>query len=127
MTGFAERFAKTEKIYLLSHSVGLMPSNAEEHLQQNFFEPWRASTSELWDHWLGSIEGFRAALGELFGVTPQSVCPQPNVSAGLSKILYGLDFEKKGILLSEKSIPSLGFVGQFDASSGVTLTLVPRH
>lgn len=103
---------KPDGVYLLSHSIGLLPRAAEETVLQVYFDPWRENPADAWTDWLVAVEGFRKALARLFNHAPKWFCPQPNVSAALSKILHALPVEPRrpAVLLAEATFPSLGFV-----------------
>lgn len=105
-------YLKPDGVYLLSHSIGLLPRAAEEAVLQVYFDPWRENPADAWTAWLAAVEGFRKALARLFNHAPQWFCPQPNVSAALSKIIHALplDPRRSAVLLPETSFPSLGFV-----------------
>lgn len=118
-----ERFAPTPGIYLLSHSVGRPPRDSAQAFHTAFYEPWIAG-GEPWHAWLGCIERFRDAVARLLGDQRENVCPLPNVSAGLARILQCLPAlgGRREVLLSERDFPSLGFV----IDRARALGLVPR-
>ncbi len=108
-----ESFVVQEGIYLLSHSIGLPVRGARE-AAAGYFGVWESDTAQAWPQWLGAIDGFRNALSQLIGGQPGSICPQSNVSSGLSKMLGALrqSFDSPTILLTEDAFPSLGYVCQ---------------
>ena len=61
VNGLTER----QGIYLLSHSVGLPLPNAERAAAKAFWTPWETGNGDIWQHWLGTIEAFRAELALL--------------------------------------------------------------
>lgn len=107
-------FAKPQGIYLLSHSVGLLPENAKTQLQRTFFEPWAAGNEAIWQHWMEAINNFRSELGQLFNSDPNCFCPQSNVSSAVTKLVQSLPDKpgKTTILLSDDDFPSIGFALQ---------------
>lgn len=117
----ADHYLKPDGVYLLSHSVGLLPKTAEKAVRQVYFDPWRENPAEAWAGWLAAVEGFRKALAKLFNHAPQWFCPQPNVSSALSKIVHALPVEPRrpAILLAEASFPSLGFVVEAAKRTGL--------
>jgi kynureninase len=108
-----ELFVDQEGIYLLSHSIGLPVRGARE-AAADYFEVWESDTAQAWPQWLEAIDGFRQALSRLIGGQSTSICPQSNVSSGLSKMLGALrqSFDSPTILLTEDAFPSLGYVCQ---------------
>ena len=115
--------------YLLTHSVGCLPRVAYEALESNFMGPWAAHGGNAWPDWLQQVDGFRAALAQLFGGSPAEYCPQANLSSGLSKLLAALPASpagKRTLLAAEDSFPSLGFVLQQAGRLGFTARFIPR-
>lgn len=98
--------------YLLSHSVGLPPLRTVRRSVDGYLRAWDDHGGGAWPTWLETIETFRATLAGLLAATPTSICPQPNVSAGVTKILQAIrpDGRRPSILLSELAFPSLGYV-----------------
>ncbi len=98
--------------YFLSHSVGCLPKTASDQLKHSYFDSWSAEGGEAWPDWLGVLDTFRARLGALLGSPARNLCPQTNVSSGLTKLLYGLPDrgEKTTILCSAEDFPTIGFV-----------------
>lgn len=98
--------------YFLSHSVGCLPKTAPDQLRQEYFDPWKRAGGEAWPGWLDVLETFRARLGALLGSPARNLCPQANVSSGLTKLLYALPdpADKTTILCSAEDFPTIGFV-----------------
>ena len=113
--------------YLLTHSVGCLPRVAREALEANFVRPWVERGGNAWPDWVREVDGFRAALAQLFGGSPGEYCPQGNLSAGLAKLLSSLPAgDRRSLLAAEDSFPSLGFVLQQASRHGCTTRLMPR-
>lgn len=98
--------------YFLSHSVGCLPRLSPDRFQQAYFELWAQQGSDAWPGWLDMLDRFRAQLGGLLGCPAHNICPQSNVSSGLTKLLYALpdQNDKRTILCSENDFPTIGFV-----------------
>ncbi|MFT5607841.1 MAG: kynureninase [Pseudoalteromonas tetraodonis] len=120
-------FPPAENIYLLSHSIGRMPASTKLALQDNFFSHWESNQTDIWDHWLGSIDKFRSALAQLFNSKESCFCPQSNISSGLGKVVQSLPRRKHKnvILMCEADFPSAGFVLQQAQSNGFELRVLP--
>lgn len=114
--------------YLLSHSVGPLPVAARDKIEALYFAPWGQSGGGAWDEWLEAVEGFRSRLSRLIGCAPETICPQPNLSAGLAKLLSGIasNPDRPVLLLAEESFPSLGFVADKAQRLGYRLRFLPR-
>lgn len=118
-----------DKTYLLSHSVGLMPSSSESILKEAFLDVWHQAGDQIWPHWLDSIGQFKSALADLFKTDSHSFCPQANVSSGLVKVVNALPRErgKSTILISENDFPSTSFVLQQVTKLGYKIRSIPKH
>lgn len=96
--------------YFLSHSVGCLPHTVRDALQQSYLGPWQSGTN--WSEWMPMVEQFRVGIAALLGVTPAAICPQTNISSGLTKIIHALprDPSRDVIVLTSQDFPTIGFV-----------------
>ncbi|MEL6363069.1 MAG: aminotransferase class V-fold PLP-dependent enzyme [Pseudomonadota bacterium] len=81
-------------------------------LHTGFSARWAAGASDVWTTWSETLDLFRAKLATLLGAEPQDICPQPSVSAALTKILFGLPKEpgRNTVLLCREDFPTIGYV-----------------
>jgi selenocysteine lyase/cysteine desulfurase len=88
-----------------------------------------AGDAEVWPNWLACIEAFRQAVAQLLNTTAALVCPQVNLSSGVTKILGALPRPSKRskILLSEDDFPSMAYVLQQAKNLGYQLKFIPRQ
>ena len=122
-----EKFHLPGKHYFLSHSVGAQPVGYDEAMATSYADPWRTQGAEIWDTWFKTLERFKAGLAPLIGVAAKDICPQPNVSSGLSKVLLSLP-ERPGrtkIVLTEDDFPTVGFVLAQARRLGYELVFLP--
>jgi kynureninase len=115
--------------YLLTHSVGCLPRAARDAFDASFIQPWAERGGNAWPAWLQQIDGFRAALAQLFGGAARDFCPQANLSSGLAKLLLALPTPHSGksvLLAAEDSFPSLGFVLEQAQRHGHSTRIIPR-
>jgi len=110
--------------YFLSHSVGCLPKSSPGALQDRFLGPWMSG--ENWTKWMGELEMFREGLAHLLGVNAAMICPQTNISSGLTKILYSLPKrdERDLIVLSKMDFPTIGFVAAQAERAGYSLQFI---
>lgn len=110
--------------YFLSHSVGCLPHTVREALTQSYLGPWQSGTN--WGDWMPMVEQFRAGIGGLLGVSAQAICPQVNISSGLTKIIHGLpkDSVRDVIVLSRQDFPTIGFVVTMAERAGYRLRFI---
>ena len=97
--------------YLMAHSAGCQPVGLEARLVEDYVRPWREDPARIWDAWLGSIAEFREAVAGLLGGRADEWCPQPSVSAAISRFLSGVAFPagRDVVLVSAEAFPSIGF------------------
>lgn len=112
--------------YLLAHSVGCLPLTARDSAEQAFFAPWDTAGGDAWPQWLGAVGSFRSALVQLFGGEASQWCPQPGVSAAISRIISGLAYrpERGVILISEHAFPSVVYAVEGLSRLGFRMELV---
>ncbi len=115
-----QRFIVPEGIYLLSHSVGCAPADAEKQLAEHYFKTWHQQGGEAWPDWLDQTDQFCVLLAQLFNEQPENFCPQINISSALCKLISALpkSSKKKEIIFSEHDFPSVGFVIQQSSRLG---------
>jgi kynureninase len=115
--------------YLLTHSVGCLPRRTESSAIHELLRPWRELGGDAWPEWLTAIDRFCDALAALLGGRSFEYCPQPNVSAALTKLIAALprrDRTKRVWIAAEDAFPSLGYVLQKGRQLGFELRLIPR-
>ena len=122
-------FNLPEGTYLLSHSVGCLPKQAQQTLQHRYLTPWQQQGGDAWPAWLGIIDDFCAQLALILGADGADICPQSNVSSGLSKYLMALPRrpDKNIIVMHASAFPSMGFVAQALTPLGYELKLIDEQ
>lgn len=123
----ADKFHLPGKHYFLSHSVGAQPKSWERAVMAGYADPWRTEGFHVWGPWFETLERFKAGLAPIIGAAPGDICPQTNVSGGVSKILFSLP-ERKGrtkIVLTEDAFPTVGFALAQGARHDYELEFIP--
>ncbi|RFB03915.1 aminotransferase class V-fold PLP-dependent enzyme [Parvularcula marina] len=122
------KFEMPEGIYLLNHSVGCLPRAARRALEDQWFGPWAEKGSDGWGEWIAAVDHFREMVARLIGAQPDDICPQTNLSGGLSKILCALPVreDRHKIVLCEEDFPTVGFVAAAAAHFGLETEFIPR-
>lgn len=126
MKNIQDEFFMPNGIYLLNHSVGLLPKNT--YLQtDDFFNPWKNSGGNAWNEWILIINKFCSSLAMLLNGDNSEFCPQTNISSALVKLIYSLPSRKgrKKILFSELDFPSIGFVIKQAEKLGYDIDCIP--
>jgi len=113
--------------YFLSHSVGAQPKSYDAALAHGCLDPWRNDGFSVWDPWFQSIDRFRAGLAPIIGAHADDICPQPNVSAGISSVLFSLPerARRTKIVLTEDDFPTAGFALAQAQRFGYELVFLP--
>ncbi|MCA8888260.1 MAG: aminotransferase class V-fold PLP-dependent enzyme [Parvularculaceae bacterium] len=98
--------------YFLSHSVGLQPRRVAQIFAEDFITPWAAGDDRPWDDWLAAISRFRQALATVIGAKEADICPQTNISSGLTKVLHAIEPRpgRRKVVLCDADFPTVGFV-----------------
>ena len=123
----ASRFYLPGKHYFLSHSVGAQPKTYDAAVTRAYAQPWRNEGLNVWTPWFEALDAFKAGLAPILGADANDLCPQPNVSSGVSKILFSLP-ERKGrhkIVLTEDDFPTVGFALEQGRRMGYELVFLP--
>lgn len=122
-----ENFHLPRRHYFLSHSVGAQPRTWQGAIDLGFAEPWRRDGFEVWGPWFETVDRFKAGLAGLIGATSADICPQPNVSAGISKIMFSLPerARRTKIVLTEDDFPTVGFALGQARRMGYELVFLP--
>ncbi|GJL92321.1 aminotransferase class V-fold PLP-dependent enzyme [Hyphococcus sp.] len=123
----ASKFHLPRKHYFLSHSVGAQPRTYDAAVTRAYAQPWRSEGFNVWTPWFDALDVFKAGLAPILGADANDLCPQPNVSSGVSKILFSLP-ERKGrnkIVLTEDDFPTVGFALDQGRRMGYELVFLP--
>ena len=124
-----DKFILPNGPYFLTHSVGPMTTLGRQYLEEAYLNPWAEKGGHAWEDWLGLTSRFCAALSALLGGETDEFCPQPNLSAGLSKYLQSLPRQSAPIkvLMHGNAFPSMGFVVSALAAANCELVLIPTQ
>lgn len=122
-----DKFHLPQKHYFLSHSVGAQPKGYDAALQKGHSGPWKTEGFDVWGPWFEALDEFRDGLAPILGADAADICPQANVSSGISKVLFSLP-ESKGrnkIVLTEHDFPTVGFALAQAKRLGYELIFLP--
>lgn len=122
-----DKFHLPGRHYFLSHSIGAQPKAYATTVEQTYWEPWRTAGDQSWGTWFEALDMFRHGLAPLIGADADDICPQANVSSGLTKIMFALP-ERPGrrkIVLTEDDFPTVGFALAQAQRLGYELDFLP--
>lgn len=107
--------------------MGALPKGWASAVEQGFSGPWRTDGFEVWTPWFETVDRFKEGLAGLVGARGDDICPQANVSAGISKILFSLPerARRTKIVLTEDDFPTTGFALAQARRHGYELVFLP--
>jgi kynureninase len=126
LTAYRDRFPILESTtYLINHSLGAMPAEAERRLQQ-FAREWATRGARAWgEGWWESA--FRAGdlVGGIIGAPPGSTVMQQNVTVAEAIVLSCFDLEppRNRIVFEQGLFPSVRYVQQAWARFGAEVVV----
>jgi kynureninase len=125
---YRERFPiLAETTYLISHSLGPMPAEAERRLAA-YAETWKTRGIRAWgEGWwdLPLTVGDRVA--RLIGAPQGSTVMHQNVTIAEAVVLscFGFDGERRRIVYEEENFPSVRYLQQAQAARGAEIVVCP--
>lgn len=125
-----EKFpALTDGVYLLSHSLGPMPTGAVESMNA-YLDAWRGHTSE--DAWMSAWWMRSQEIGDryaaLVGAAPGSTIPTASATAAMATVASCLDYSRRQtIVTTELDFPSMGYFWSAQQRRGARVRIVPSE
>jgi len=115
LTGYRDRFPIRESTtYLINHSLGAMPAEAERRLQQ-FAHEWRTRGARAWgEGWWDSVFRVGDLIGSIIGAPAGSTVMHQNVTVAEAIVLSCFDLKppRNRIVFEEGLFPSVRYVQQ---------------
>lgn len=114
--------------YLLSHSLGPMPTTAAESMQ-SYLNEWQHHAGEdAWaKRWWELSTTIGDLVGRLIGAAPGTVGVQPNASLAQQAVNSCFDFTRRGknkVVTTALDFPSMGYVWDQQRRLGVNVHVV---
>jgi len=128
LTAYRDRFPILESTtYLINHSLGAMPAEAERRLQRFAYE-WKTRGARAWgEGWWDSV--FRAGdlVGAIIGAPAGSTVMHQNVTVAEAIVLSCFDLKppRNRIVFEEGLFPSVRYVQQAWARFGAEVVVCP--
>jgi kynureninase len=115
LTAYRERFPiLSSTTYLINHSLGAMPAEAERRLER-FAREWRTRGARAWgEGWWDSVHTVGDLVGEIIGAPPGSTVMHQNVTVAEAIVLSCFDLKppRNRIVFEEGLFPSVRYVQQ---------------
>ena len=115
LTDYRERFPiLASTTYLINHSLGAMPAEAERRLER-FAREWRTRGARAWgEGWWDTAVEVGDLVGSIIGAPPGSTVMHQNVTVAEAIVLSCFEFEtpRNRIVFEEGLFPSVRYVQQ---------------
>jgi len=126
LTSYRERFPiLASTTYLINHSLGAMPAEAEARLQR-YAEEWRTRGARAWgEGWWDSVFATGDLLGEIIGAPAGSTVMHQNVTVAEAIVLSCFDLKppRNRIVFEAGLFPSVRYVQQAWARFGAEVVV----
>lgn len=128
LTDYRERFPiLAETTYLISHSLGPMPAEAERRLAE-YATSWNTRGARAWeDGWWELPMTVGDRLARLVGAPPGSTVMHQNVTIAEAVILscFTFDGDRRRIVYEEDNFPSVRYLQQAQRARGAEIVVCP--
>ena len=129
LTDYRDRFPiLAETTYLINHSLGAMPSDAERRLAE-YAHAWKTRGIRAWgEGWWTMPLTVGDQIGRIIGAPPGSTVMHQNVAIAEAIVLscFRLDGERNRIVYEEGNFPSVRYLYQAQAARGAEVVVVPE-
>ena len=128
LTGYRDRFPILESTtYLINHSLGAMPTEAERRLQQ-FAREWKTRGARAWgEGWWDSVFRVGDLIGAIIGAPAGSTVMHHNLTVAEAIVLSCFDMKppRNRIVFEEGLFPSVRYVQQAWSRFGAEVVVCP--
>jgi kynureninase len=118
--------ALEECVHFISHSLGCVPAQAKDDLDE-FFELWRTKSITAWSDWLPEVDRAAARIAKIISAPEGTVIMNQNVSTIMSVIASCFDYtpERNKVVYESLMFPTVSYVWQAEQRRGAKCVLVP--
>jgi kynureninase len=128
LTGYRDRFPiLAETNYLISHSLGPMPLEAERRLAE-YARAWNTRGIRAWgEGWWDMSMTIGDHVARLIGAPPGSTVMHQNVTIAEAVVLSCFDFrgERRRVVYEEENFPSVRYLQQAQRARGAEIVVCP--
>src|SRR5919108_2815975 len=114
--------------YLINHSLGAMPAEAERRVLQ-YARDWKTRGIRAWEEgWWEMPLSVGDQIGRIIGAPPGSTSMHQNVTIAEAIVLscFRFDGERRRIVYEEGNFPSVRYLYQAQADRGAEIVVVPE-
>jgi kynureninase len=118
--------ALEECVHFISHSLGCVPAQAKDDLNE-FFELWRTKSITAWSDWLPEVDRAAARIAKIISAPEGTVIMNQNVSTIMSVLASCFDYtpERNTVVYESLMFPTVSYVWQAEQRRGAKCVLVP--
>jgi kynureninase len=118
--------ALEECVHFISHSLGCVPAQAKEDLNE-FFELWRTKSITAWGDWLPEVDRAAARIAKIISAPDGTVIMHQNVSTVMSVLASCVDFTppRNKVVYESLMFPTVSYVWQAEKRRGAECVVVP--
>lgn len=128
LTDYRDRFPiLRETTYLINHSLGAMPAEAEVRLAE-YARTWKTRGVRAWgEGWWAMPMTVGDQIGRIVGAPPGSTVMHQNVTVAEAIVLscFRLEAPRNRIVYEEGAFPSVRYLFQAQAERGAEIVVVP--
>lgn len=126
LLAYRDRFPALARpgVYFVSHSLGAMPREAEQHLA-TYQRLWVEEGINAWNTWIPEIDQAAARIAKVLGAPDGTVTMMTNVSQTQATIASCLDYRARHkIVLSSLEFPTVSYVWHEERRRGAEVVVV---
>jgi len=113
-------------VHFISHSLGCVPAQAQDDLNE-FFELWRTKSITAWSDWLPEVDRAAERIGKIISAPKGTVVMMQNVSGIMATLASCFEYtpERNKVVYEATQFPTVSYVWQAEQRRGATCVLVP--
>lgn len=120
--------ALEECVHFISHSLGCVPAQAREDLNE-FFDLWHRKSITAWSDWLPEVNRAAERISKIISASPGTVVMHQNVSGIMSVLASCFEYtpERNKVVYEALQFPTVSYVWQAEERRGAKCVLVPSQ
>jgi kynureninase len=113
-------------VHFISHSLGCVPAQAKDDLNE-FFELWRTKSITAWGDWLPEVDRAAERIARIISASAGSVIMQHNVSQIMAVVASCFEYTpaRNKVVYEALQFPTVSYVWQAETRRGAECVLVP--
>lgn len=118
--------ALAQSVYMISHSLGAMPGETADALQE-FAALWVNKSIVAWEDWLAESRRAAGRIERVLGAAPGTVQMATNVSQLQATVASCLEFKppRNRVVYTELNFPTVSYIWKAEERRGAEVVIVP--